>query len=123
MVLFVALTGCKKDTTGADPATYDVTNKIFRVHSTTDANTPFNVTITQSATNSISNVIAAKQNNGGDFNYGFTPQIGSTITVKVQANKAINCYVFYAGANYGIVNMTKTADGTFEGEMTKSITQ
>ncbi|MES2265881.1 MAG: hypothetical protein V4520_03915 [Bacteroidota bacterium] len=122
-ILFVAATGCKKDSTGADPTTYDITNKIFRVHTTTDAGTPFNVTITQKGTNSISNVIDAKQDNGGDFNYGFTPQIGSTITVKVQANKAINCYVFYAGANYGIVNMTATTGGKYEGEMTKSITQ
>lgn len=122
-VLFVANTGCIKNAVDAAPAPYDVTNKIFRVHATTDGGIPFNVTITQKGSNSVSNVIDAKQDNGGDFNYGFTPQVGNTVTVKVQANKAINCYVFYAGANYGVVEMTATGAGKFEGEITKSITQ
>lgn len=119
-ILFVANTGCKKLDEGPAPD-YDVVNKIFRVHTTTAAGTPFNVTITQKSTNNSNNVIDVTQENGGDFNYGFTPEAGSTLTVKVQANKAINCYVFYNGKNFGIVNMTATSGGKFEGEMSQLI--
>nr|WP_067060786.1 hypothetical protein [Mucilaginibacter sp. L294] len=121
-ILFVGLNaGCKKFENGEEPVDYDIKNKIFRVHTTTDLNTPYSITITQQNSGTINNVIDVKQNNGGDFNYGFTPQLGSTVIVKVQAEKTINCYVFYNGENFGSIEMKPVAGGKFEGELTKTI--
>lgn len=123
MCLFICgiNSGCKKLASDPQPDDYDIANKIFRVHATTDAGTPYNITINQQSSGAAANVIEVKQTNGGDFNYGFTPQAGSTVTVKVQADKAINCYVFYNGANFGSIAMTAQAGGKFEGELVKTI--
>jgi hypothetical protein len=123
MFVFViaAITGCKKLDSDTLPVDYDIRNKVFRVHATTDIGIPFHITISESTGNSNTNVVDVNQSNGGDFNYGFTPGNGNTITVTVEANTAINCNAFYNGTNYGTIPMQQVAGGKYQGQLVKTI--
>lgn len=100
LLLALAFTSCKKK----DPATpnYDVVNKFFRVIVRSDAN--YTVTITQTAANSATPiVIKTDSDTGYEFNYGFAPKVGSTISVKVTTTSGtqINSSIFYKNVNIG----------------------
>lgn len=119
-VLTVA-TGCKRLEDGTPVASYDVTNSIFRVHAVTDAGIPYHVIVTEENAGKSANIIDVQQNNGGDFNYGFTPAIGSTVNVQIAANSVVECYAFYKGTNFGLISMTASENGDYAGKLSYTV--
>jgi hypothetical protein len=120
VTLIILFVSCHKGSTPA-PANYDISNRIFRVHATSSHGGGYQITINKDAKGS-ADTIVANENSGADFNYGFTPVIGNSITVQVQSSELIYCVIFYKGVQLLMVGMTVNSEGQYYGEYVYNVT-
>jgi hypothetical protein len=121
--LLIVVPGCKK-LEDAKPATdYDIANNIFRVHANTAPGMPYHIVITETGDGKSVNLIDVQQNDGGDFNYGFTPGTGNTVNVQIVAGNLVECYTFYKGTNLGAIDMSQTGEDEYSGQLSYPVNQ
>jgi hypothetical protein len=107
------LWGCsKKKNQVEDPDSFDKTNRIFRVISNSNVKYWVNIVELSSNADTLQNVTS---NSPSDFNFGFTPKVGSQIIIKATAPSAssLNCTVAYKGIRLGL-DSVKIADKSLE---------
>ena len=111
---------CKKEK--EQPQTFDAINRIFRVKATSDG-TPYTLTISGTNLNLSANKIEAVRNTGEEFNYGYTPAVGTQIQVTARSTKPISCYVNYKGKYTWQVVLKPNGEGVYLGELTYSVSE
>jgi len=122
VLLFLLCGGCKKSE--AEPADYDVANKILRIRITSKNDQPFDVSVNRVAKDASINFsvvqtatsAGATQADSKPFEFAYTPAIGTTININIESKEdLLTAYIFYRGLETWKVYMQKKADGLYHG--------
>jgi len=115
-LILVCFSGCKSENVKPVPkdTNYDVINKFFRVIAKSDAD--YLVVIIYSPPGAGSDTINTKSSDSFEYNYGFAPQVGSKINVKIISAKgsSINATINYKNLKVGGDNVQPVESGGLE---------
>jgi len=113
LIAATCIWGCKKDKVEIkEPENSDKVNSVFRVISNSSAKYSIAIVETSSAgaTDTLQNVISDSRAN---FEFGFTPKVGSKIQVKALAPNAssLNITIAYKAVRLGLDTVRKVDKG------------
>jgi len=114
LIALIAITAmaCSKKNTVDPVVNTDASGKIFRIAVQSDSK--FYVTLNElHADKTLTDTLTLSYNSNSQLSYGYTPSVGSQITVKVLApnGKALDCSFFYKGVKVGPDAVDTTVDG------------